>query len=81
MRLTVLFVTLMLILGRCGDGARNPSNASLPEPIPTFEPISLIVTPTPWGVSPLPTAEASRVFVWPSNGRPSLVFIYDDSAT
>jgi uncharacterized protein YceK len=80
-RLIVVCVLLVLILGGCGEAVRTSDAPTTPAPVRTYEPISLIVTPTPWGVSPLPTAEAARVFVWPSNGRPSLLFIYDDSAT
>ena len=80
----VLICALLLLLTGCQalTGDRSGSLAADPgEPTPVFEPISLIVTPTPWSVAPLPTAEAARVFVWPAPGKPSLIFVYDDAAT
>ena len=73
------FILLGGLLAGCVGASLNQETA---DPTPTFEPISLVVTPTPpYSVAPLPTAEAGRVFQWPSNGKPSLVFVYDDAAT
>lgn len=81
MQRQALVLVLLLTLVACGESP--PSSAlAVPDAAPTFEPISLIVTPTPfWSVAPLPTAEAARIFKYPSDGRPSLIFVYDDSAT
>ena len=78
LRLTALLLLGVLLAG-CVGASLNQETA---DPIPTFEPLSLVVTPTPpYSVAPLPTAEAGRVFQWPSNGKPSLVFVFDDSPT
>ena len=78
LRLTALLLLVGLLAG-CVGGSANQEAA---DPIPTFAPLSLVVTPTPpYSVAPLPTAEAGRVFQWPSNGKPSLVFVFDDSPT
>ena len=72
-------ILLSGLLAGCVGASLNQETA---EPTPTFEPISLVVTPTPgYSIAPLPTAEAGRVFQWPSNGKPSLVFVFDDAAT
>ena len=76
-RLALVWLGSLLLAGCVG--AAPPLTA---DPTPAFDPISLVVTPTPaYSVATLPTAEAGRVFDWPSNGKPSLVFVYDDSAT
>lgn len=76
-----LVVTISLLLALAGCmGATLPATGPTPEP-PPFVPLSLIVEPTPWSVSPLPTVEAAGVFQWPSNRQPSLIFVFDDGAT
>lgn len=75
--MALVWLGSLLLLGCVG--AALPSTA---DPTPTFAPISLVVTPTPpYSVAPLPTADAGRVFAWPDNGKPSLIFVYDDAAT
>lgn len=76
----LLVAAIWVVLAGCAGGTNNaPGPAS--DSAPTLAPLSLIVEPTPWSATPLPTAEAARVFNWPSNGRPSLIFVYDDAAT
>lgn len=77
----VIALAWLLVLASC-MGATLPAPDAAPtlEP-PSFVPLSLVVEPTPWSAAPLPMAEAQRVFRWPSDGRPSLVFVFDDAAT
>ena len=78
---TLRLLTLLLIGGVLAGCVGASVNQEAADPTPTFEPISLVVTPTPgFSVAPLPTAEAGGVFQWPSNGKPSLIFVYDDAA-
>lgn len=83
MRRVAVVLGLTLTLTGCLGAPLSPGAVTdAPEPTPTFAPISLIVTPTPfWSTAPLPLAEAAQVFKYPDNGKPSLLFIYDDSAT
>lgn len=72
-------ILLSSLLAGCIGASVNQEAA---DATPTFEPISLVVTPTPgYSIAPLPTAEAGRVFQWPNHGKPSLVFVFDDAAT
>lgn len=79
----ILRIIVLLLLGSMLVGCVGASvNEEAPDATPSFEPLSLVVTPTPgYSIAPLPTAEAGRVFQWPSNGKPSLVFVFDDAAT
>ncbi|MCW5879543.1 MAG: hypothetical protein KIS91_01165 [Anaerolineae bacterium] len=79
-RVWLLVAVLTIGLAGCAGGVTDAS-PDVADAGSTLVPLSLAVEPTPWSAAPLPTAEAARVFTWPANGKPSLIFVYDDAAT
>ncbi len=79
-RAWALGAALGLAVAACAGGA-NMASPAASQAEPALAPVSLAVEPRLWSTAPLPTAEAARVFVWPANGKPSLIFVYDDAVT
>lgn len=72
---------VMLAAGCLGSPAASVEDAADDAPVANFEPLSLVRDPESMSVAPLPRPEAERVFRWPGDERPSLIFVYDDGAT
>ncbi|MFN8470626.1 MAG: hypothetical protein U0822_00270 [Anaerolineae bacterium] len=68
----VLLLTLLLCLAGCAAASAPASDAT------QNDAPALLVSPTSFATTPLPHADAERVFRWPTSGVPSLIFVYDD---